>query len=150
MILLLDTTGHVVRSFTSYTQANNFRTAMNYSKKPLTITDMDTKKLNDTQHLIIKLGSFIKKHPNAYGIHCLTEIVDSAILFVDREKAKLAEEYVGKQCIAPPSRFSLEGVSHTAEITGIVDFCEDDVIVRVAYTDHTGWDTKRLSKLTIQ
>lgn len=28
-ILLLDTTGHVVRSFTSYTQANNFRTAMN-------------------------------------------------------------------------------------------------------------------------
>lgn len=29
MILLLDTTGHIVRSFATYTQANNFRTTMN-------------------------------------------------------------------------------------------------------------------------
>lgn len=111
---------------------------------------MDTKKLNDTQHLIIKLGSFVKRHPDAHGIHCLIEVLSSAILFVDKEKAKLAEEYVGKQCIVPPGRFSLDGASHTAEITGIEDFYEDDVAVRIAYTDHVGWDIKRLSKLTIQ
>lgn len=111
---------------------------------------MDTKKLNDTQHLIIKLGSFIKKHPDAYGIHCLTEILDNAILFIEKEKDKLAEEYVGKQCIVPPSRFLPDAISYTAEITDVEGFCEDDAIVRISYTDYAGWDIKRLSKLTIQ
>lgn len=112
---------------------------------------MDVKKLYDTEMLIHKLKSLIEAAPNAFGIGAVKDTLEGARLYRDKTLAELTKKYAGKPCIVHSSKWVDNPVNHVAKIE-FARGCntEGDVIMKVVYTDHVGWDYKLLSQLTLQ